>query len=87
MHTYRFCTYDVWGNARDGYEVNDTYRTSMTVTLPSDATDAEVIKGINAAKILSKRATPKNIRIDGDEDTIYIERAKDGYPIGVLHRE
>jgi hypothetical protein len=28
-------TYDVWGNARDGYEVNDVYRSSDEVRIPA----------------------------------------------------
>lgn len=29
-----WATYDVWGNAKDGYEVNDVYRQERTIEIP-----------------------------------------------------
>lgn len=83
-------TYDVWGNARDGYEVNDSYRRGTeTLTLkveihnvgtdwafgsasPSDAQIRRVF-GVKCA-----------IETDGDDLTIYVNRERDGYPIGEM---
>ncbi len=35
-------TYDVWGNARDGYEVNNTFRQSEPIKIPCEATISNV---------------------------------------------
>lgn len=86
-------TYDVWGNAREGYDVNDRYIVARALPLeltvetanpntphafehatPSDKQIREVFGLGNAAKI----------ETDGDDLAIYVERARDGYPIGQL---
>lgn len=33
VRRYRLYTYDVWGNARDGWEVNDRYSTGTVVEI------------------------------------------------------
>ena len=33
---YRVIDLDVWGNARDGYEINDRYRTSIEIAVPTE---------------------------------------------------
>ena len=37
--TYEVITYDVWGNAKDGFQVNDVFRTGRTIELDENASD------------------------------------------------
>ena len=91
--TWECWSYDVWGNARDGYEVNDRScfdrdaHLSLKVVVnnagtpqefesayPSDG-QIQTLFGIGRTKI----------ETDGDDLVIYVNRARDGYPIGEIH--
>lgn len=90
-------TYDVWGNATDGYEVNDRCKIASTHELIEYETvfnsgtnlefsswtprDAEII----AAFGLVHDNEPE-VDIDGDDDCIYVHLSDDGYPLGELIR-
>lgn len=37
---------DVWGNADDGYEINDVYGVQATIEVSDNATDAEILKAL-----------------------------------------
>ena len=85
-------TYDVWGNAKDGYEVNDVY-SSGTVELELEVktynvgtpqqfdsaypSDAQLRKALGLGK--------HQIETDGDDLTVYVNRARDGKPLCELH--
>lgn len=89
---WQYATYDVWGNAKDGYEVNNVYRRSEPVVLILE------VKTYNAGtpgEFDSTTPTDRQIRrvfglgriqidTDGDDMTIYVNRRRDGYPIGEL---
>jgi hypothetical protein len=90
--TWELRTYDVWGNALDGYEVNDSYRIGQT--------DIRIVVEINNAgttqEFLSAYPSDSQIRqalnlrrfkleLDGDDLNIYVNRAKDSYPLGELY--
>ncbi len=90
---WELATYDVWGNARDGYDVNDVYRRREPITLilkvekynvgtPSEfesatPTDRQLRRVFGLGKI--------QIDTDGDDLTIYVNRMRDSYPIGELY--
>ena len=81
-------TYDVWGNARDGYEVNAAYRAGTfeddKLDLNNDRSIMEFLKRIG---YLNKYAKLKSIEVEGDpEFSIYINDAKDGYPLWELRQ-
>ena len=44
--TYEVWSYDVWGNAEDGYEVNDRCKIG-TVELPDKPTEKDVLEAIS----------------------------------------
>lgn len=84
-------TYDVWGNSRDGYEVNDSYSAGeIELRIPQTrhniGTPSEFLSATPSDRQI-KRAFGVNCRIDtsGDDLTVYVERARDGYPIGEMH--
>jgi hypothetical protein len=85
-------TYDVWGNAKDGYEVNDVYSSGdielkLEVQIANKGTmqefqwagptDSQLRNALGLGRI--------GIETDGDDTTIYINRSRDGYPLGELH--
>jgi hypothetical protein len=45
MITYRVSTFDVWGNNRDGFEVNDAWNAG-TIEVQDNATDEEIFKAV-----------------------------------------
>lgn len=86
-------TYDVWGNARDGWEVNQSF-SSGTIELdaivkvwnigtPHMFVSAELSNGmIRKALGINSRI---GITVDGDDMTYYVNRTSNGYPIGELY--
>ena len=90
-------TYDVWGNATDGYEVNDRYCVASTHELDEhetiynpgtpnefscwELTDADIIDALGLVN------DPElEIDVDGDDEVIYVNLSEDSYPLGELHR-
>lgn len=89
---WQYATYDVWGNASDGYEVNDVYRRSEPVVLMLDVvtynpntpqafdaatpTDRQIRRVLGLGKV--------QIDTDGDDMTIYVNRSRDWYPLGEM---
>jgi hypothetical protein len=85
-------TYAVWGNAKDGYEVNNVFSAGvadirLTVTVNNVGTpfqfesayptDAQIRSALGWSRI--------RINTEGDDTTIYVNRDRDGYPIGEMH--
>lgn len=67
--------YDVRGNARDGYEVNDKHRVGK-VHLPESVlsgTDAAVVSFLKKAGIIGPAAKNSRFTLDGDDDVIYFD--------------
>ena len=91
-------TYDVWGNATDGWEVND--RCCIASTHPLDEHEtiynpgsshefsswAPITSDIIDALSLVNFYTTIEVDVDGDDDVIYVNLSEDGYPLGELHR-
>jgi len=91
--TWEVWTYDVWGNAEDGYEVNDrscmdrNYPMTIEVTVNNKGTDREFVSAYptNAQIRKALNLTGIALDLDGDDMTIYVNRERDDYPIGELH--
>ena len=88
--TWDLRTYDVWGNAADGYEVNDVYSAgAVELRIPQTrfnlGTPQEFIGAFPTDRQI-KRAFGVNCRIDteGDDLHITVNRTRDGYPIGEM---
>ncbi len=88
--TWELRTYDVWGNAKDGYDINDSYRAgSIELRIPQTRYNAGVIGefiGAYPTDRQIKRVFGTRSRIDttGDDIHIFVERQRDGYPIGEM---
>lgn len=86
--TYRFYSYDVWGNEEDGFEVNDTFKTSHTVNLPLEASDEQIKKALKAEGIVAKKIKDDDIDLeDLGEGWLGITDARNGRPFGEIRVE
>jgi hypothetical protein len=88
-------TYDVWGNARDGWQVNDSYDHGTidvacyptTYNVPVDGSPA--IHGFTdwspTDRRLSRAAEAQGVTWEGDPDhALYAEDYRNGRPAGEL---
>ncbi len=91
--TWEVWTYDVWGNARDGYDVNDRscHTRALELDLPIETNNIGTPQEFTSAspsdsQIRKAFGLARNLRLetDGDDLAIYVRRARDGYPIGEL---
>lgn len=89
--TWAPVTYDVWGNARDGWEVNNTYRSAEVtlrlevVTLNAGTPYAFDYAHPSKAQIRRVLGLGRTRWTEDREDLdIYAERTRDGYPLGGL---
>jgi len=78
--TWTVWSLDVWGNPRDGFEVNDRSRCGV-VELGKEPKDAEVIRALKAGGFLSDKARASNIEVGGDDLDITIDDKRSGRPL------
>lgn len=88
--TWELRTYDVCGNAKDGYEVNDNYSAgTVELRIPqirhNIGIPAEFVSAYPTDRQI-KLAFGVNCRIetDGDDLFITVNRTRDGYPLGEM---
>jgi hypothetical protein len=86
--TWELRTYDVWGNAKDGWEVNDSWSAGeVQLRIPQTrynvGVEGEFI-GASPSDRQIKRAfgVTCQIELDGDDTHIGVTRKRDNYPIG-----
>jgi len=88
--TWELRTYDVWGNAVDGYEVNDVYWAGeVELRIPQTRHNIGT-----AGEFLGASPTDRQIKLafgvtcrietDGDDTYIAVNRQRDGFPIGEM---
>jgi len=74
---YRECSYDVWGNRKDGYEVNDVFPGRL-VTIDDEK---DLIKEFRRVGLLKKGVQSYRVGIDGEPGyTLYVTDNKTGRP-------
>lgn len=88
--TWELRTYDVWGNADDGYEVNDSYnmgevKLRLKLETQNAGTEHEFQSAYPTDRQI-RRLFGVRCRIEtgGDGTHITIDRERDGYPIGEM---
>jgi len=90
LTTWRKFTYDVWGNKADSYEVNDRYGQGSVdirckIERNNPGTPQEFFSAYPSNGQLQRIfGTHCALSLDGDDLTVYVNRASDGYPIGEL---
>lgn len=79
---YEIFDYDVWGNAKEGYDVNDCRGTGEIITLKEDDSDAKIIKKLRDCGFLKKGVHARSFDVEGEMDyVLYITSSKDMYPV------
>ena len=84
MREWRFWAYDVWGNKREWYEVNDRFEIDKVYI-----DDSIIENKKKLSSLIRKIYGLKKIQLsfDGDDNVIFIEAMRDGYPIGEMEVE
>ncbi len=84
-------SYDVLGNARDGFEVNDRscfdrqHELELTIETHNVGTDYEFQSAHPTDKQIRAAFGCKcRIETDGDDCVVYVTRQRDDYPIGEM---
>ena len=75
---------DVWGNAREGFEVNDVYPSQGAVWIFNDATDQEIVRALKDEGFIDKLVRNKSVNIEGEmgiNGELYISEARSGKPV------
>jgi hypothetical protein len=89
--TWAVRPYDVWGNPKDGYEVNNvhpcgTVELRIPQTRCNAGTPQEFVSAYPTnAQIKRVFGVRWHIDVDGDDLTIYVNRRRDSYPLGEMH--
>lgn len=81
MIVYDLIAYDVWGNEEDGWSVNDAIYSGVTVEVPPDATDTQILAHLYDDETLAR------VEVDPaycDSDTLYIRVRGNQRPVGEL---
>ena len=87
-------SYDVWGNEKDGFDVNDRYCISRDypimckIEINNPNTPRQFLSAYPSDYAIKQALSIKkwiHIEKDGDDLTIYVSAAKNGYPLGELH--
>ncbi len=79
MAIFEIRNYDVWGNDKDGYEVNDTFHYGET-ELPEDFTDKDILTALNKEYFKSPQQL-RNIEIGGDDIIITVNQRSNSKPV------
>lgn len=86
-------TYDVWGNNKDGYEVNDSFNAGTVIlripqTRYNIGTPYEFLAAFPPDRQIKRTFGVRcQIDIKGHDLHVYVTRSRDGYPIGEMFCE
>jgi hypothetical protein len=81
MKTYNVISYDVWGNLKDGYEVNQAFCTSHYIDVDDTDSDTAIIRKLKVIEYLNPKTRTKFTLDSSTEECIYINRERDSFPI------
>lgn len=79
--------YDVWGNEKDGYEVNNVYKLEHDVYIDSEVEygDKDFIRFVKRLFSLKKKLRFDSFDFDGDDSIIFVNYR--GYPVGEFRKQ
>lgn len=83
---WRILGLDVWGNADDGYEVNDRWASGFCY-LPENPTDRQILTALKNGLGSDSPFRTKFYAIDGDDGFLSVDRRRDGKPLYQLERD
>ena len=92
IKNYQLWTYDVWGNTRDGYQVNDRYKqgtisVKVRETVYNPGTEHQFSTFQPSDLQLSRAVSARGCEWEGEAKyTLYATNKRNGKPIGELVR-
>lgn len=89
MNTWRWYEYDTWGNKKDGYEVNQVFRTSIYVDFPEAVlnSDEAIKRHLKKNGFIKKGVRGRDISFSNLMFESTIEVLFKNKPIGEFRRE
>lgn len=72
---------DVWGNKRDGWDINNVYASKLSVLVPLDVTDDMLLRALCESVL---EGVPADFTLEGSDyshDHSVVRRKKDNKPI------
>lgn len=84
---WKIVSLDVWGNRKDGYEINGARYTGSVIELPSEPSDAQVRLALVRAGCIKESSRLSSLEFEGDDVLIQVYRKSDGYPIAQIRVE
>ena len=84
---YEIIELDVWGNKRDGFDLNNLFKTGEYISLPVEFTDKQLILELKRAGVIKRniRYTSIGLLYFDDGNMICIEDSRTGEPALQLH--
>ena len=77
---WRLISYDVWGNAKDGYEVNQAFYTNDYVELPENPSNTEIVRALKHIGWIKAGLHVESVGIEwSGENVIYISDSRQGH--------
>ncbi len=86
MATWSVWSYDVWGNKRNGYVVNDRSRIDE-IEGPDDPNAKQALRMAKDGGLLKPHVRLKSLVLDSDEGHITFTARRDGFPLGELVKD
>jgi len=83
MTKYQIIEYDVWGNAKEGYEINNFFRTGRTVKVRKEGNRA-LFEALKRAGVIKVGIRLKSVGFEHHEHGVYVtdERRPRSYDFG-----
>lgn len=86
MSIWTLYNYDIVGNSKDGYTVNNTYEVAGNLEVKDDASYRDIMQYLKSQGYLKKTCQLRYLEFDGDDEIIFINQIKDGMPIFELRK-
>jgi len=77
---YAVYSLDVWGNTREGFEVNNRSKCA-SVMIPYDSNDKQIIRALKQNGLLNSKCRFNSFKIDGDQGLLMVDARKTSEPI------
>ena len=74
---------DVWGNEKDGWEINDVSREFNDLHIEKDATDKDILEYLKTIGFLTT-SDMRKVKLYSIGDSIEIVQVRGSYPLGCL---
>lgn len=80
-------SYDVWGNKKDGYEINNVFASDIIIVVPDDWSKSDIIKQLKEEWGMKKGYQARHFQFEGDDEySLYLYRLSDYLPVCELRR-